>query len=291
VFLKIDGRGRAGEHCAPSWIRIQQFPGYRTHDIKSSLLWVPTCQATFANMVTIAGGPFVYGGPGEPKSKHFGDPDFTEPEQIIPLGEFAMDRTEVSNAAFTPFGQLENIPGYPAPVYDTYGTDNDHARDGDPMYPVSNVDAFEAKAYCEYMGKHLPSDYQWTKAARGGLTIDGKTNPYPRRLYPWGVVANPACVNQHQLDDKSHYRWTVPVDSFPCGASPYGILNLAGNVQEWIARDGQTDRGNPLHVLRGGYPTSEIDMLTTIVRNHRTPRALYYSNGLRCIVQAAEGLP
>jgi formylglycine-generating enzyme required for sulfatase activity len=289
VFLKIDGRGRPGEQCAPSWIRIQSFPGYRTDDIKNVVVWVPTCQATFADTVTVDSGPFIYGGPGELASKRFGEADYTESEQVINLSGFAIDRTEVSNAAFLPFGRLERVTGYPAPVYATYGTNNNHARDADPAYPVSNVDAFEARAYCAYMGKHLPSDYQWTKAARGGLSVHGKPNPHPSRLYPWGVTANPACV--HQLGTKEIQSWTAPVDSLPCGASPYGILNLAGNVQEWIARDGQTDRDNPLHVLRGGFTDVNQDIITTIFRNHRAPRALYYSNGLRCVVQDDDALP
>jgi iron(II)-dependent oxidoreductase len=138
------------------------------------------------------------------------------------------------------------------------------------------------------MGKRLPSDYQWTKAARGGLTIRGKANPYPRRLYPWGIDERRQCVNEG--GDKDDYPWTAPVNAFACGASPYGILNLVGNVQEWIARDGQTDRNNPLHALRGGFPDAEPgkDITTTIFRNHRAPGAQYYSNGLRCVVQDAD---
>jgi formylglycine-generating enzyme required for sulfatase activity len=122
------------------------------------------------------------------------------------------------------------------------------------------------------MGKRLPSDFQWTKAARGGLVIAGKPNPHPRRLYPWGVVYERRCVNQAEFQDE--YSWTAPVDAFACGASPYGILQMAGNVQEWIARDGQSDRESPLHVMRGGSPDApaDADHTTTIFRNPRTPR-------------------
>jgi formylglycine-generating enzyme required for sulfatase activity len=239
-------------------------------------------------MVTIENGPFIYGGPGEPRSRYFGELDYTEAEQFIDLPAFAIDRTEVSNAAFKPFGEMANITGYPAP---TYGSDGDHRHDAEPLYPVSNVDAFEASAYCEYMGKRLPSEYQWTKASRGGLSLNGTQNPYPRRLYPWGAVLDPACVNVK--GDEDGYPWTAPVDSFACGASPYQILNLVGNVQEWIARDGQTDPGNPLYVLRGGMPDSrlEADIATTIFRNHRAPTALYYSNGIRCVIPALVAPP
>jgi len=283
LFLRVDGRGRAGQHCAPSWIRILAFPGYRTDDIKSIVLWVPTCDATLADTVTIEKGPFIYGGAGEPKSKRFGDPDFTEPEQSVELAAFAMDRFEVSNAAFAPFARLAKVTGYPAPDYPV--PDDQHPHDAEPGYPVSYVNAFEAQAYCEYMGKQLPSDHQWSKAARGGTYVGGQLNPHPRRLYPWGSVADPACVNQ--LGAKDGFAWTAPIHSFRCGASPYGVFQLAGNVQEWIAHDGQTDGDNPMHVLRGGTPDAPLadDMATTIFRNHRAPGAIYYSNGLRCVIE------
>ncbi|MEO7734248.1 MAG: SUMF1/EgtB/PvdO family nonheme iron enzyme, partial [Kofleriaceae bacterium] len=283
VFLRIDGRGRPGEACAPSWIRIQAFPGYLTDHIQRFTLWVPTCRATRADTVIVEAGSFVYGGPGEPPSKYYGEPDYTEPEQIVPLPEFAIDRTEVSNAAFAPFGRLEKITGYPAPVYPVF-TDPHHPHDGEPGYPVTYVDAYEAAAYCAYMGKRLPSEFQWTKAARGGLQIDGKPNPWPRRLYPWGDVSRDECVNLDGIGDG--YIWTAPVDAFACGASPYGILQLAGNAQEWIARDGQTDRHNPLYVMRGGSidSASTLDHTTTIFRNRRPARAFAFSNGLRCVV-------
>jgi formylglycine-generating enzyme required for sulfatase activity len=80
------------------------------------------------------------------------------------------------------------------------------------------------------------------------------------------------------------------VDSFECGKSPYGILQLVGNVQEWIARDGQIDRGNPLYAMRDGAADSppDAELTTTIFRNHRQPRATDYSIGFRCVVQTEE---
>jgi formylglycine-generating enzyme required for sulfatase activity len=281
VFLKLDGRGRSGDRCPPSWVRIQAFPGYRVDDVKRIELSIPTCQATLADMVEIDEGPFWYGGPGDPPSRYYGDPDYTEPRRQVTIGGFAIDRTEVSNAAFARFARLEKITGYARPIY---STEKNHARDGDPAYPVSDVDAFEAAAYCAYMGKRLPSELQWTKAARGGLSINGVPNPMPERLYPWGNVEKPDCVNRANPQDGK--MWMAPVDSFSCGASPYGVLHLVGNVQEWIARDGQSDRDNPLHALRGGAADApaSLEQTTTIYRNHREPRSLTYANGIRCVV-------
>jgi eukaryotic-like serine/threonine-protein kinase len=287
VWLRLDNRGRPGERCPPSWIRVQAFPGYRIDDIKRIELAVPTCQATLSDTVKVEAGPFWYGGPGDPPARHYGEPDYTEPERLIDLPAFAMDRTEVSNAAYEPFARLDKLTGYLRPVYTTTTV---HIHDGEPAYPVSDIDAFEASAYCRYMGKRLPSDAEWTKAARGGLMVNGSPNRYPRRLYPWGNVARPECVNQDFAVNKT--VWTRPVDSLSCGASPYGILQLVGNVQEWIARDGQTDRDNPLHALRGGSTDDDPgdESTTTVFRNHRDPRVRNYSNGVRCVVDP-EGAP
>lgn len=282
VFLRLDHRGRPGERCAPSWIRVQMFPGFRVEEIKRIELPVPTCQATLADTVTVDAGPFWYGGPGDPPARRYGEPDFTEPERLVDLKAFAIDRTEVSNAAYAPFAALDKLTGYPRPLY---SVDAEHEHDGEPAYPVSEVDAFTASAYCSYMGKRLPSDAEWTKAARGGLTVNGKPNPVPRRLYPWGREARQDCVNL--VAGMTGKGWTVPVDALPCGASPYGILQLVGNVQEWISREGQTDRDNPLHALRGGSTDDSFERqtTTTVFRNHRDPRVFNYSNGVRCVVE------
>jgi len=282
VFLRIDGRGRTGQRCPASWIRVQAFPGYRASAVKSIILPVPTCQAALADMRMVDAGPFIFGGAGEPRSPRYGEPDYTEPERSVDLPAFLMDRTEVSNAAFAQFSALTRVTGYAPPLY---SIDPEHARDADRGSPVSDVDAISASAYCAYLGKHLPSDFQWVKAARGGQVLRGRPNPAPRRLYPWGHDARPGCVNRVEPDQPPQL---APVDAFACGASPYGIVQLVGNVQEWISRDGQTDRENPLHALRGGSVDSPADQTTTIFRNHRQPRRADYSVGLRCVVEGKD---
>jgi iron(II)-dependent oxidoreductase len=75
------------------------------------------------------------------------------------------------------------------------------------------------------------------------------------------------------------------VDAFPCGASPYGILNLVGNVQEWIAQEGDPDPDPSLRIERGGGMDSppDFDHTTTIFINRRGPRSFNYSVGFRCV--------
>lgn len=282
AFLEIRGRGVAGELCSASWIRMRAFPGYasaRRRAIERFAIEIPTCQATRANAVPIEAGPFIYGGPGDPPSKMYGDPDYTQPEQRIDLPAFFMDRTEVSNAIFAPFARMAYVTGYSVPIY---SNDVFHAHDGDPESPVTEINAFEAKAFCQYLGKRLPSDAEWVKSARGGLVVHGERNPYPRRLYPWGTEPKPDCVNQDGIKDG--FAWVAPVQAFPCGASPYGLLNLAGNVQEWISRDGQFEIKSPLHSMRGGGADSpaNLDHTTTLFINHQNPRNFNYSLGFRC---------
>ena len=91
---------------------------------------------------------------------------------------------------------------------------------GGDNYPQVRVDWTDAKTYCEWAGRQLPSEAQWEKAARG---TDG-------RLYPWGNhVPNATLTNVESRVGK-----TTAVGSYPSGASPYGALDMAGNVWEWV---------------------------------------------------------
>jgi eukaryotic-like serine/threonine-protein kinase len=280
AFLQVHGRHRAGEHCEASWIRIQAIPGYATSQtIERLTITVPTCQASRAGMIEIEAGPFLYGGPGITPSRFYGKPDYTEPEREVTLPTFWMDRTEVSNAAYAPFAELEDLTGYARPIYDV--TDPTHRNDAAADHPTTNIDAYRAAAFCRYMGKQLSGDLEWVKAARGGVRLHGAPNPAPRRQFPWGTVGAPGCVNQQGGEDGA--AWTAPVSSYPCGAGPYGHLNLVGNVDEWIARDKQLDRGSPLHVIRGGSVISPaaLEHTSTTFRNHRDPNRFDYAVGHR----------
>jgi len=93
-----------------------------------------------------------------------------------------------------------------------------------------------ARAYATWVGGRLPRDAEWTRAAQGD---DGRT-------YPWGNQP-PDATRAHCWPHGS--GGTTPVGSYPAGASPYGLLDLAGNVWVWVEPDGGDDR---LFIVRGG---------------------------------------
>jgi len=133
------------------------------------------------------------------------------PAHMVFLDAFLMDKYEVSNKEYAGFIKVK---GHPAPAY------WDDPRLNKPDQPVVGVNWYDAKAYCEYRGKRLPTEAEWEKAARGS-----KAN-----LYPWGNDFDAAKVNYGKNHDA-----TMPVDAYPEGVSYYGVYNMAGNVFEWVS--------------------------------------------------------
>lgn len=132
------------------------------------------------------------------------------PAHWVVMDGYFIDKYEVSNKDF---GQFLKATGHSAPAY------WDDPRLNKPEQPVVGVNWFDAKAYCEYEGKRLPTEAEWERAARG-----------PQGLkYPWGNEMDPTKANY----GKNHSA-TLPVDSLPEGASPYGLHHMAGNVFEWV---------------------------------------------------------
>ncbi len=141
------------------------------------------------------------------------------PKHWVYLDAFWIDHTEVTNAQYakcvadggcTPSGCMDN------PAFNQ------------PNQPVVCVTREQAITYCHWAGRELPTEAQWEKAARG---TDG-------RLYPWGDVPPPSCdyvvMNDGGLSC-GRGETTLPVGSKPLGASPYGALDMAGNVWEWVS--------------------------------------------------------
>ncbi len=134
-----------------------------------------------------------------------GDFEFGETKQRVSLPAFYIDKTEVSNAAYAEFCKASGrlLPeGFPQDK---------------PDYPVGNVTIVDAHAFAKWAGKRLPTAKEWEKAARGE---DG-------RAFPWGNENDSARANVGT-------KRTQPVNAHADGASPYGALQMVGNVWEFI---------------------------------------------------------
>jgi len=189
------------------------------------------CGPAPAGMSCVPGGPFLRGvdvDPHEGKCEqhrprmHGAD---TVPQATVWLQTFYMDQTEVTNAAYqacVKAGKCHKA----GPNYDDFRA---------PKQPITGVSWYDAVQFCEAQGKHLPTEAEWEKAARG---TDG-------RLHPWGP--EPATCERAIIKDargrscgvrkmKGAKPWTgkvAPVGSRPAGI--YGLFDMVGNAEEWVA--------------------------------------------------------
>lgn len=132
------------------------------------------------------------------------------PAHWVVTDSYLIDKYEVSNSEFAEFMKST---GHPAPAY------WDDPRLNKPNQPVVGVNWFDAKAYCDFRSKRLPTEAEWERAARG---------PQGHK-YPWGNQLDSAKSNFNK-----NHEATMAVDSLPEGASPYGLHHMAGNVFEWV---------------------------------------------------------
>jgi formylglycine-generating enzyme required for sulfatase activity len=175
-------------------------------------------QTPTGEMHLIAAGEFTFGADRDvplpiPKPEGFEAPNA---RQAVQLGAFYMDVTEVSNAAYKQFCDATGRP-YPEPP-----ADEPQYFAAKLDYPAVNVTFEDARAFAQWAGKRLPTEQEWEKAARG---TDG-------RIYPWGNTV-PAQANAAGGQDG--FADAAPVNALPASASPYGLLNMSGNVWEWTA--------------------------------------------------------
>ncbi len=194
------------------------------------------------------------------------------PLHVMTLPTFWMQRYEVTNADYSACVAAGRCH---EPQDLRFIADADAAHD-----PVVFVTWYDADAYCHWLDERLPTEAEWEKAARG---TDG-------RAYPWGNEASP-----DRLNAGLRFDGTSEVGSFPTGASPYGALDMAGNVWEWTADwyeayPASTFRsdlfGEKYRVVRGGSWNHAIQDAQTFHRDIAHPARALAVVGFRCAVDS-----
>ena len=222
--------------------------------------------------------------------------DDEKPAHRVWLDAYQIEKYEVSAAQFAEFLNTvkdpEKIVQYAEFGCDSctimYGGGKYFARLGYENRPANYVSWHGADAYCKYVGRRLPTEAEWEKAARGE----------DARKYPWG---NQEPGNSHSLAvydyDNHSESWTdmKAVDSLSAGKSPYGAHHMAGNVWEWVAdwydenyykqnvvKNPEGSSNGSLRVLRGGSWCSSADYFRSAYRYNNTPGLRFDGSGCRC---------
>jgi len=199
------------------------------------------------------------------------------PVHEVWLDAFWIDQTEVTIAQYTRCIQS----GACQP------DDCQNANEPNSTRPATCVDWLQAADYCRWVGRRLPSEAEWEKAARGS---DGRT-------YPWGEGIDLAHAHYDEGYDTTD---TKPVGSYVAGASPYGALDMAGNADEWVADwynpdyyTTQSEWRNPtgpasgeMRVLRGGSFDRTANEVRATYRSWFAPEDSEWDIGFRCAQSA-----
>ncbi len=215
-------------------------------------------------MVLAPAGEFLMG--SDPKKDKHADDD-EQPQHKLHLPDYYLAKTSVTNAQYLAFVQAA---GHEQPKHWEGGKPPKGKED----HPVVYVTWHDAVAYCNWLAEvtgkpyRLPTEAEWEKGARG---TDG-------RIYPWGDEFDKTKCNTGE----SRIGDTTPVGKYPNGASPYGVVDMAGNVWEWTSslfrsypydpEDGREDPGSTDNrVLRGGSWFSVSDWVRSAFRSHSVP--------------------
>jgi formylglycine-generating enzyme required for sulfatase activity len=186
---------------------------------------------------------------------------------------FWMSRTEVTVAEY---GRCVAAGRCAAPAYE-----GGAQRFRRPSLPVTLVSFDDARQYCAFRAGRLPTEAEFERAARGAA----------RRTYPWGRTFHGKLANHGRLgvdptDASDGFAELSPVGSFPGGATPEGVLDLAGNAAEWTADPFELKDGRPAsseRAVRGGHFASAAPFLRGAARTGKPPGTREPTLGFRCV--------
>jgi formylglycine-generating enzyme required for sulfatase activity len=245
-------------------------------------------------MVSVPGGAFYMGCNDTVDTECDED---EKPGRPIAVNDFTIDKTEVTVAHFgecVAAGACSSegvtLPYWAGKPHPEWAWACNWGKSGRERHPLNCVEWEQARRYCAWAGKRLPTEAEWEKAARG---TEGWKYPWGNRGYgAAGVVANIA----DETAKRSHPRWpmaegyaegyddgyygTAPVGSFPAGASPYGAVDMVGNVWEWTAE--WYDPGHTSRAVRGGSCRDQPLNARASIRNWSDPGNRSMLQGFRC---------
>jgi len=226
-------------------------------------------------LIYIPAGEFLMGSDGLDRDAE----DIAQPAHKVYLSAYWIDQTEITNSMYQ---QCVEAGGCEPPAEAFSRTRGGYF--GDPAfadYPVIYTSWNAAESYCRWANRRLPSEAEWEKAARG---MDG-------RMYPWGDAPPGARLANfgEMLGDTSQ------VGAFPSGASPFGVLDMAGNVAEWVAdwfgadfyatspyKDPKGPQTGDFRMIRGGSWFNPARGLRTTSRLWNYPDLTSDTIGFRC---------
>ncbi len=200
----------------------------------------------FSSSITITNS---YAGDANPLIKIPGGTFKSGPKgKSVNVDEFYINKFEVTNKEFKKFKKDFKYPA------------------GKDDHPVAEITYFDAEAYCKSLGQRLPTQLEWEKAARG---TDART-------YPHGNDYDPEKANTFDSGTGD----TVAVGSYEAGKSPYGVMDMSGNVAEWVNGWGGKDK--KYRILMGGSFFDDDVRTKTHSHNSSIPDDVHPFYGFRC---------
>jgi iron(II)-dependent oxidoreductase len=173
---------------------------------EAQALLTPAQWQELSTMIVIPAGKFMMGTNNTRADAQ------DRPEHTVTLKAYKIDKYPVTNAQYARFVAAT---GYRAPLHWADGK----IPPGLKLHPVTMVSWNDAQAYAKWAGKRLPTEAEWERAARG---TDG-------RRWPWGNKMDPSRLNTY-----AQVGSTTDVTAYPSGASPDGVMDMAGNVSDWV---------------------------------------------------------
>jgi len=223
-----------------------------------SLMSMVSCQheAKATRVLDIPGGRFQVGGLPDEKGLH--------PVREMELKSFFIEMTEVTNAQYRRCVKAKKCVDR---------GDNLPTVFGDPQQPVVMVTQQDAADYCAWVGRRLPTQWEWERAARGP---EGFTFPYGNEFSADGANTAYAPLTK---TNRGVFRFTAPVGAFEKDRSGFGVLDMGGNVAEWTS----SAIGGGEVVVRGGHWYAERGQSVAYYREFvLTGNLMSHTIGFRC---------